>query len=189
MTQASPRRQWDDVQEASLWKKIFLSFYLHLNKRWHVQNYSYPLQTVTVYGNIQSSIPFQIVQAVLKHPNYPDSLGTAVLINSTGEKQQLSAVSLWAVMAKTKELTEDLRLRIVAAHKSGKGYKTISKCCKFQWLQYKVLLKNTRRPALCEISEDVVGSQKWHLCWPGRQWERWNKNWIVWSQWYILHLA
>ncbi|KAK3519341.1 hypothetical protein QTP70_024775, partial [Hemibagrus guttatus] len=31
-------------------------------------------------------------------------------------------------MAKTKELTEDLRLRIVAAHKSGKGYKTISKC-------------------------------------------------------------
>ncbi|KAK3573416.1 hypothetical protein QTP86_024633 [Hemibagrus guttatus] len=31
-------------------------------------------------------------------------------------------------MAKTKELTEDLRLRIVAVHKSGKGYKTISKC-------------------------------------------------------------
>ncbi|KAK3564442.1 hypothetical protein QTP86_020379 [Hemibagrus guttatus] len=31
-------------------------------------------------------------------------------------------------MAKTKELTEDPRLRIVAAHKSGKGYKTISKC-------------------------------------------------------------
>ncbi|KAK3541035.1 hypothetical protein QTP86_012355 [Hemibagrus guttatus] len=30
-------------------------------------------------------------------------------------------------MAKTKELTEDLRLRIVDAHKSGKGYKTISK--------------------------------------------------------------
>ncbi|KAK3560358.1 hypothetical protein QTP86_006443 [Hemibagrus guttatus] len=33
-----------------------------------------------------------------------------------------------AVMAKTKELTEDLRLRIVAAHKSGKGYKTMTKC-------------------------------------------------------------
>ncbi|KAK3508690.1 hypothetical protein QTP70_004204 [Hemibagrus guttatus] len=32
------------------------------------------------------------------------------------------------IMAKTKELTEDLRLRNVAAHKSGKGYKTISKC-------------------------------------------------------------
>ncbi|KAK3513362.1 hypothetical protein QTP70_012344 [Hemibagrus guttatus] len=45
-----------------------------------------------------------------------------------GEKQKLSAVGLWTVMAKTKELTEDLRLRIVAAHKSGKGYKTISKC-------------------------------------------------------------
>jgi len=45
------------------------------------------------------------IQAVLKHHNYPDSLGTAVLI-------------------KTKELTEDLW----AAHKSGKGFKTISKC-------------------------------------------------------------
>ncbi|KAK3546595.1 hypothetical protein QTP70_030482, partial [Hemibagrus guttatus] len=45
-----------------------------------------------------------------------------------GEKQKLSAVGLWTVMAKTKELTEDLRLRIVAAHKSGKAYKTISKC-------------------------------------------------------------
>ncbi|KAK3520914.1 hypothetical protein QTP86_000371 [Hemibagrus guttatus] len=32
------------------------------------------------------------------------------------------------IMAKTKELTEDLWLHIVAAHKSGKGYKTISKC-------------------------------------------------------------
>ncbi|KAI4883239.1 hypothetical protein NFI96_003468, partial [Prochilodus magdalenae] len=46
----------------------------------------------------------------------------------TGEKQQLSAVGLWTVMAKTKELTKDLRLCIVAAHKSGKGYKAISKC-------------------------------------------------------------
>ena len=55
-------------------------------------------------------------------------MGTAVLIYSTGEKQQLSAVGLWTVIAKTMELTEDLRLRIVAAHKSGKGYKAISKC-------------------------------------------------------------
>ena len=31
-------------------------------------------------------------------------------------------------MAKTKELTKDLRLHIVAAHKSGKGYKALSKC-------------------------------------------------------------
>ncbi|KAK3519749.1 hypothetical protein QTP70_003897 [Hemibagrus guttatus] len=31
-------------------------------------------------------------------------------------------------MAKTKELTEDLRLSIVAAHKSGKGYNIISEC-------------------------------------------------------------
>ena len=57
-----------------------------------------------------------------------DSLGTVVLFNSTGEKQQLSSVSLWTVMAKTKELTKDLRLRTVAAHKSGNGYKAISKC-------------------------------------------------------------
>ncbi|KAK3552754.1 hypothetical protein QTP86_022163 [Hemibagrus guttatus] len=44
------------------------------------------------------------------------------------EKQKLSVVVLWTVMAKAKELTEDPRLHIVAAHKSGKGYKTISKC-------------------------------------------------------------
>ncbi|KAL6467546.1 hypothetical protein MHYP_G00232230 [Metynnis hypsauchen] len=31
-------------------------------------------------------------------------------------------------MAKTKELTKDLRLCIVATHKSGKGYKAIPKC-------------------------------------------------------------
>ena len=86
------------------------------------------MQTVTVYGKIQSSIPFNIVQAVIKYPNYPDSFGTAILINSTGEKLQLSAVGLWTVMAKTKELTEDLWLRIVAAHKSGKEYNAISKC-------------------------------------------------------------
>ena len=49
-----------------------------------------------------------------------------LLINSKGEKQQLSAVGLWTVMAKTKELTEDLRLHIVASHKSVKGYKAIS---------------------------------------------------------------
>ena len=41
---------------------------------------------------------------------------------------QKVAVGLWTVMAKTKELTENLRLRIVAAHKSGKGFKAISKC-------------------------------------------------------------
>ncbi|KAK3530123.1 hypothetical protein QTP86_014797 [Hemibagrus guttatus] len=50
------------------------------------------------------------------------------IYHKNGEKQKLSAVDLWTVMAKTKELTEDLRLRVVAAHKSGKGYKTISKC-------------------------------------------------------------
>ena len=127
-----------------------------MNKKWHVQNYSYPLQTVTVYGKIQSSIPFQIVQAVLKHPNYPDSLGTAVLINSTGEKQQLSAVGLWTVMAKTKELTEDLRL-LTSQERAIRPYLNVFK---FQWLQCKVLLKNTRHSALWKISEDVVGSQK-----------------------------
>lgn len=109
-------------------KKLLLSFYLHLNKKWHVQNFSYSLQTVTVYVKIQGPKLLQIVQAVLKQPNYPDSLGTAVLINSTGEKQQLSAVGLWTVMAKTMELTEVLRLCIVAAYMSGKDYQAISKC-------------------------------------------------------------
>ncbi|KAL7828975.1 hypothetical protein SRHO_G00326090 [Serrasalmus rhombeus] len=39
-----------------------------------------------------------------------------------------SAAGLWTVVAKTKELNKDLRLRIVVAHKSGKGYEAISKC-------------------------------------------------------------
>ncbi|KAK3517459.1 hypothetical protein QTP70_012396 [Hemibagrus guttatus] len=43
-------------------------------------------------------------------------------------KQTLPLKLLAVFMAKTKELTEDLRLHIVAAHKSGKGYETISKC-------------------------------------------------------------
>lgn len=52
----------------------------------------FAMQTVTVYGKIQSFILSQIVQAVLKHLHYPDLLETAVLINSTGEKQKLTAV-------------------------------------------------------------------------------------------------
>lgn len=56
-----------------------------------------------VYGKTQSSTLLQDVQAVLKHPDYPDSLGKAVLINSIHEKQKLSAVGLRTVMAKTKE--------------------------------------------------------------------------------------
>ena len=70
---------------------------------------------------------------------------TAVVINSTGEKQQLSAVGLWTVMVKTKELTEDLQ------EKAIRPYLNVFK---FQWLQ------NTRRSTLWKISEDVVGSQK-----------------------------
>ena len=35
---------------------FFFYFYLHLNKKWHVQNYSYPLQIVTVYVKIQITI-------------------------------------------------------------------------------------------------------------------------------------
>lgn len=59
-----------------------------------------------VYGKTQSSTLLQDVQAVLKHPDYPDSLGKAVLINSIHEKQKLSAVGLRTVMAKTKEFSE-----------------------------------------------------------------------------------
>ncbi|KAI4900894.1 hypothetical protein NFI96_031877, partial [Prochilodus magdalenae] len=60
--------------------------------------------------------------------NLPSPQSVDILLYTPGEKQQLSAVGLWTVMAKTKELTKDLRLCIVAAHKSGKGYKVISKC-------------------------------------------------------------
>ena len=42
--------------------------------------------------------------------NYPDLLGTPILIKSIGVEQQLSVVGLWTVMAKTKDLTEDLWL-------------------------------------------------------------------------------
>ncbi|XP_068129732.1 laminin subunit beta-4 [Hyperolius riggenbachi] len=52
-------------------------------------------------------------------------------------------------MAKTKELSEDLRQRIVAAHKLGNVFK-------YQWLQCKVLLKNTRCSVLWKISVDVM---------------------------------
>ncbi|KAK3529924.1 hypothetical protein QTP86_007247 [Hemibagrus guttatus] len=57
-----------------------------------------------------------------------DALQQKCNISAETYRQQFRALTVPEVMAKTKELTEDLRLRIVAAHKSGKGYKTISKC-------------------------------------------------------------
>ena len=103
---------------------------------------------------------------VLTHPNYPDSLGTAVLINSTGEKQQLSAVGLWTVMAQTKELSEDLRLRIVAAHKSQKGYKAITKCFQVpvatvQSIIKTCLQKSDVNKCCFQIHKPLITEQKW----------------------------
>ncbi|KAL4007399.1 hypothetical protein ACER0C_001251 [Sarotherodon galilaeus] len=43
--------------------------------------------------------------------------GQDAAVICSGEKQQLFAGGLWTVMAKTKELSEDLQLCIVAAHK------------------------------------------------------------------------
>ncbi|KAK3548657.1 hypothetical protein QTP70_016406 [Hemibagrus guttatus] len=80
--------------------------------------------------------------------------------NPGGEKQKVSAVGLWTVMAKTKELTEDLRLRIVAAHKSGKGYTTISKCFEVPVATVQSIIKKYNTFRTVRNSEDVVGSQK-----------------------------
>ena len=104
-------------------------------------------------------MPFQIVKAVLKHPNYPDSSGTAVLINSTSEKQQLSAVGLWTVMAKIKELTEDLWLWIVAAHKSGKGYKAISKCFQVPVATRQSIIKKIQDVPHCGKCDTYAGQE------------------------------
>lgn len=135
-----------------MWKKYLFRFNLHLNKKCHVQNYSYLLLTVTVYGTIQS------VQAVLKHCNYPDSLGTAVSINSTGER--LSAVGMWTVLAKTKELTENLRLQLRLLTSKEKAIRPYLNVFKFKWQQCKVLLKNKRCSAQWKIQEDVVENLK-----------------------------
>uniref|UniRef100_A0A3B4FCC0 Uncharacterized protein n=1 Tax=Pundamilia nyererei TaxID=303518 RepID=A0A3B4FCC0_9CICH len=72
MTQASPKilkynkttYKWHHRR-----KQIFLSFYLQKVLRLKL---FIPFTTVTVSGKIQSSILFQIVQALIKHPNYPD---------------------------------------------------------------------------------------------------------------------
>ncbi|KAK3534964.1 hypothetical protein QTP70_002042 [Hemibagrus guttatus] len=47
-------------------------------------------------------------------------------------------------MVKTEELTEDLWLRIVAAHKSGKGYKTISKCFEVPMATVQSIIKKSK---------------------------------------------
>ena len=99
-----------------MWKKIISQLLFTFEQKVSCPKLFIPFANCHSLWENRSSIPFQIVQAVLKHLNYPDSLGTAVLINSTSEKQQLSAVDLWTVMAKRKELTENLRVRIVAAH-------------------------------------------------------------------------
>ncbi|KAK3563915.1 hypothetical protein QTP86_004853 [Hemibagrus guttatus] len=51
-------------------------------------------------------------------------------------------------MVKTEELTEDLWLRIVAAHKSGKGYKTISKCFEVPVAKY------------CKVMQSIIKKSK-----------------------------
>ena len=47
---------------------------------------------------------------------------------SSLSNSELHNTGLWkCVMAQTKEISEDLRRRVVDAHQAGKGYKTISK--------------------------------------------------------------
>ena len=46
---------------------------------------------------------------------------------SSLSNSELHNTGLWkCVMAQTKEISEDLRRRVVDAHQAGKGYKTIS---------------------------------------------------------------
>ena len=63
-------------------------------------------------------------------------------------------------MAKTKELTEDLRLHTVAAHKSGKGYKAISKCFQVPLAAVQSIIKKYK---MFRIVENLRGR-----CWKPR---------------------
>ncbi|KAK3556765.1 hypothetical protein QTP70_016689 [Hemibagrus guttatus] len=67
-------------------------------------------------------------------------------------------------MAKTKELTEDLRLRIVAAHKSGKGYKTISKCFEVPVATVQSIIKKIQDVPHCEKSQRTWSEAKSDTC-------------------------
>lgn len=62
------------------------SIYLHFNKKYHVTNYSYLLQTFTVYWKSQSSIPFC---TVLKCHNYFNSLGMCFETSENSSTLQL----------------------------------------------------------------------------------------------------
>lgn len=95
-------------------KEKKLSFYLHLSKKCHVQNYSYPYELSQCLG--KSKVQYQM------------------------KKQQLSAVGLRTVMAKTKKLSEDLWLCIVAAHKE-RDTRPYLNIFTFQWLHYKSVIK------------------------------------------------
>jgi len=64
-------------------------------------------------------------------------------------------------MAKTKELTEDLQLRIVAAHKSEMGYKNISKCFEVPVTTVQSIIKKYKTfHNMKKNQRFVVGSQK-----------------------------
>ncbi|KAK3517093.1 hypothetical protein QTP86_004153, partial [Hemibagrus guttatus] len=73
----------------------------------------------------------QVIQWVYRSYSATPAPQVLVGVAKTGHgglRQVMRHVYLVSIMAKTKELTEDLPLCIVDAHKSGKGYKTISKC-------------------------------------------------------------
>ncbi|KAK3551710.1 hypothetical protein QTP70_022573 [Hemibagrus guttatus] len=67
-------------------------------------------------------------------------------------------------MAKTKELTEDLRMCIVADHKSGKGYKTISKCFEVPVATVQSIIKKIQDVPHCEKSQRTWSEAKSDTC-------------------------
>ncbi len=69
-------------------------------------------------------------------------------------------------MGKTKELSKDIRDKIVDLHKAGMGYKTISKkfgekettvgAIIWKWKKYKITINRPRSGAPCKISPHGV---------------------------------
>ena len=72
-------------------------------------------------------------------------------------------------MAKTKELSEDLRMSIVNAHKDGKGYKATSKLFSVPISTVQCNIKKYKNfNTVKKISASVDGSQRYLLVWLGK---------------------
>lgn len=76
-------------------------------------------------------------------------------------------------MAKKKEVSEDLRLCIVNAHKEGKGYKAISKQFRVPVATIQSIIRKYKEfHTVKKTLKDVVGSQRCRLVWQEKYGER-----------------